>query len=341
MCQYAAEGRRGGVEAWHRVHYGSLAAGGAGLVVVEATAVAANGRITPWDLGLWDDSQIAPLASVAELIKAQGAIAAIQIGHAGRKGSTSRMWEGSTPVPPEAGGYRADAPSAVAFTGLPVPHELSWPEMAAVAAAFGAAAARARSAGFQAVEIHAAHGYLLHQFLSPLANRRSDSYGGSLANRSRLPLDVVAAAREAIGDDMALMMRVSATDWVDGGWDLDQTAQLAAWARDAGLDHLDVSSGGVVAEARVPVGPAYQVPLAAELGRATGLSVNAVGLIDSAAVAEQIVAEGGVDAVMLGRPLLRDPHTPIKWATQLGEDPAAWSPPQYAIAGWRRHHGPS
>jgi 2,4-dienoyl-CoA reductase-like NADH-dependent reductase (Old Yellow Enzyme family) len=338
MCQYSATGRDGRTAAWHLAHYGALAAGGAGLVTVEATAVLPAGRITPWDLGLWEDSQVAGLAEVATFIEGQGAVPAIQLGHAGRKASTRQMWAGGAHVPIEDGGYEADAPSPIAFADLPVPRELTTGQVADVAEAFGAAARRAREAGFKAVEIHAAHGYLLHQFLSPLSNRRTDQYGGSLENRCRLTLDVVRKARDGIGQDGALMMRVSATDWADGGWDTEQTTRLAAWARDAGLDHLDVSTGGLTPDAKIPVRPAYQAPFAQEIGAATGLPVDSVGVIDTADLAEQLVTEGGLDAVMLGRPLLRDPHTPIKWATELGEEPADWSPPQYATAGWARYY---
>ncbi|MDR2382073.1 MAG: NADH:flavin oxidoreductase/NADH oxidase [Bifidobacteriaceae bacterium] len=338
MCQYSATGQAGRAEAWHLVHYGALAAGGAGLVMVEATGVVPHGRITPWDLGLWDDAQIPGLAAVADFIKAQGAVPAIQLGHAGGKASTNKLWLGGGYVPPEEGGFAADAASAIAFPGLPVPHELTEAEVGGVVQAFADAARRAHDAGFEAIEVHAAHGFLLHQFLSPLSNSRSDRFGGSLENRCRLVLEVLAAVRCAIGESVALVLRVSATDWVDPGWDLEQTTQLAAWAQQVGLDHLDVSSGGVVADAKIPVGPAYQAPFAAKIAQATGLSVNSVGVIDTAPLAESLVAEGGLDTVMLGRPLLRDPHTPIVWATELGEDPAAWSPPQYSMAAWRRYH---
>ncbi|MDR1117785.1 MAG: NADH:flavin oxidoreductase/NADH oxidase [Bifidobacteriaceae bacterium] len=339
MCQYSVETRDGRAGPWHQAHYGAMAAGGAGLVVVEATAVAPEGRITPWDLGLWDDSQIDALAPVAAFIEAQGAVPAIQLGHAGRKASTQKMWEGDAYVPPEQGGYQAVAPSAIPFADLPTPRELTAEEVAGVARAFGEAAARARQAGFRAVEIHAAHGYLLHQFLSPLSNHREDEYGGSGWNRGQLIVDVVRAVRDGIGPDAALMMRVSATDWVEGGWDVDDTSQLVGrLAQYAGIDHLDVSTGGLVPDARIPVGPAYQAPFAAQIAQETGIQVNSVGIIDTPEMAERLVTEGGLDAVMLGRPFLRDPHTPIKWAVELGEDAAAWTPPQYARAAWTRYY---
>jgi 2,4-dienoyl-CoA reductase-like NADH-dependent reductase (Old Yellow Enzyme family) len=337
MCQYSATDGRAG--SWHLGHYASLARGGAGLVVVEATAVAPEGRITPWDLGLWEASQVRPLAQVAALIAAAGATPGIQLGHAGRKGSTTQMWAGSEPLPPEDGGYETWSASAIPFNGLPSPRELSPGQIGELVGAFAAAAGRAREAGFEAVEIHAAHGYLLHQFLSPLSNRRTDAYGGSPAGRERFVLEVVEAVRAAIGPEAALLMRVSATDWVPGGWDLDQTRRLAGLAEDRGLDHLDVSTGGLVADAKAPVAPAYQAPFAAAVREDVGIGVNAVGVIDSADLAAGLVEDRAVDAVMLGRPLLRDPHTPIKWAVELGEDPERWSPPQYLTAGWARYHG--
>ncbi|MDR1393625.1 MAG: NADH:flavin oxidoreductase/NADH oxidase [Bifidobacteriaceae bacterium] len=364
MCQYSATAQNGQATDWHLMHYGGLAAGGAGLIVVEATAVAPEGRITPWDLGLWDDAQIAPLARVAAFIKSQGAIAAIQLGHAGRKGATSQMWAGSTSLGAGQGGYGTVSASGMAFADLPRPRVLTDDETAALPGAFAAAAIRAEQAGFEAIELHAAHGYLLHQFLSPLTNQRGGVYGGPLENRCKLVLDTVQAVREGIGPRAALLMRVSATDWVQGGWDVDQTAYLARQAVKRGLDHLDVSSGGLVPEAKVPVGPAYQAPLAVQLRQAADVSVNAVGVIDTAALADSLITSGepssaaasgvggpgsvtvddavpGVDSVMAGRVFLRDPHTPIKWATELGEEPASWSPSAYAMAGWARYYGPN
>jgi 2,4-dienoyl-CoA reductase-like NADH-dependent reductase (Old Yellow Enzyme family) len=359
MCQYSATGRDGRATAWHQAHYGALAAGGAGLVMVEATAVTPNGRITPWDLGLWDDSQIEPLAPVAAFIESQGAVPGIQLGHAGRKASTQPMWEGGAYVPPEQGGYEAVAPSPIPFGDLPAPRELAQAEVEGVARAFGEAAGRARRAGFRAVEIHAAHGYLLHQFLSPLSNRRTGDYGESWRNRTQLVVDVVRTVKDGIGPDAALLVRVSATDWVEGGWSVDDTVRLVGrLVHDAGIDHLDVSTGGLVPDAKIPVRPAYQAPFAAEIAERTGIAVNTVGVVDTADLAEGLVTgsgpakellrvegapEGrmekdGLDAVMLGRPLLRDPHTPVKWATELGEEPVDWCPPQYATAGWARYY---
>ncbi|MDR0594843.1 MAG: NADH:flavin oxidoreductase/NADH oxidase [Bifidobacteriaceae bacterium] len=359
MCQYSSESMDGQAYPWHAAHYGSLAAGGAGLVVLEATGVAPEGRITPWDLGLWDDSQIGPLASIAAFIKAQGALAGIQLGHAGRKGSAQKMWLGDGHVPPERGGYQTYAPSPIAFGALPEPRELTNDQIADLVAAFAAAAGRAARAGFDVIELHGAHGYLIHQFLSPLSNRRRDRYGGSLENRCRFALEAVAAARAAIGPDRALLLRISATDWVDGGWDLDQSVELVRAAKDLGLDHIDVSTGGLAPDAQVPVKPGYQAPFGAAIRRRAALSTNTVGVIETPEQAEALIADGpadgaanaagaagaagaadDVDAVMLGRPFLRDPHIAVAWATRLGLEPADWCPPQYARAGWQRYYAP-
>jgi 2,4-dienoyl-CoA reductase-like NADH-dependent reductase (Old Yellow Enzyme family) len=340
MCQYSSETKDGRVHPWHIAHYGALAQGRPGLIALEATGVVPEGRITPWDLGLWDDAQIGGLAGIADFIKAQGVVPAIQLGHAGRKGSTSQMWAGSTPLPVAEGGYQTFAPSPIAFGEMPVPQELTTGQIADLVEAFAAAGARAAKAGFDVIEIHGAHGYLLHQFMSPLSNHRADQYGGSLENRLRFPLAVVAAAREAIGADRALFMRISATDWAEGGWDLEQSVELARQAKALGLDHIDVSTGGLVPDAKIPVGPGYQAPFAEAIRGRTGLSANTVAVIETPVQAEALIADGAADAVMLGRPFLRDPHTAVKWATELGLEPAAWSPPQYATAGWTRYYAP-
>ncbi|MDR0627533.1 MAG: NADH:flavin oxidoreductase/NADH oxidase, partial [Bifidobacteriaceae bacterium] len=335
MCQYSSAGRDGRVSPWHVAHYGALAQGRPGLIVFEATAVAPEGRITPWDLGLWDDSQVEGLAGLVDFIHGQGVLAGIQIGHSGRKGSTSPMWEGSTYVDPADGGYQTYGPSPLAFGDLPVPLELTTAQIEDLVVAFAAGAERAAKAGFDFIELHGAHGYLMHQFLSPLSNQRLDEYGGSFENRCRFPLAAIAAVRAAIGPDRALLIRVSATDWVPGGWDLEQSVQFARLAKAAGLDHIDVSTGGLIADATVPVAPAYQAPFAAAIRAETHLPVNTVGIVDTSARAAALVEDGTVDAVMLGRPFLRDPNTALKWATELGLEPAEWSPPQYATAGWR------
>jgi 2,4-dienoyl-CoA reductase-like NADH-dependent reductase (Old Yellow Enzyme family) len=338
MCQYSADAMDGQVQPWHVAHYGALAQGGAGLIMFEATGVVPEGRITPWDLGIWADSQISGLSGIVSFIKSQGVTAAIQLGHAGRKGSTQRMWQGSDYVPPAEGGYQTYAPSPIAFNGLPVPLELTTEQIGVLAGAFAAASARAARAGFDVIELHGAHGYLLHQFLSPLSNQRLDQYGGSLENRCRFPLEVITAVRQAIGPERALAIRISATDWVEGGWDLDQSVQFAQWARDCGLDHIDVSTGGLVPDAKVPVKACYQAPFAGAIRSRTGLSTNTVGVIETADQAEALIADGTADAVMLGRPFLRDPNTPTKWATELGLNPDDWCPPQYARAGWQRYY---
>ncbi|MDR2373999.1 MAG: NADH:flavin oxidoreductase/NADH oxidase [Bifidobacteriaceae bacterium] len=341
MCQYSSEFMDGRARPWHAAHYGALAAGGAGVVVLEATAVAPEGRITPWDLGLWEDSQIDGLAGIAGFIKGQGALPGVQLGHSGRKGSTSQMWRGSAHVPPPEGGYRTHAPSAIAFADLPVPLELTPEQIEGLVEAFAAAAARAAQAGFEVIELHGAHGYLLHQFLSPLSNHRLDQYGGSLENRCRFPLAAIAAARRAVGPDKALLIRISATDWAEGGWDLEQSVEFAGLAKAAGVDLIDVSTGGLTPDAPVPVAPGYQAPFAGAIRQRAGVAVSTVGVIETAEQAEGLVADGVADAVMLGRPFLRDPHTPIKWAAELGLDTAEWCPPQYSMGGWRRYYGPA
>ena len=335
MCLYSVVSGDGLVAPWHQMHYGSLAAGCAGLVMVEATAVSPEGRMTLGDLGLWDDAQIPGLQSIAGFIHAQGAVAGIQLGHAGRKASTTPMWAGSVPLTKAQGAYATLAPSAVAYGNYPVPSEMSTAQIEAVATAFGAAANRANQAGFDVVEIHAAHGYLLHQFASPLSNRRSDSYGGSLENRTRLHRQVLQTVRQNLPASTVVAMRLSATDWVEGGWDLDQSIQLVKAVKAAGLDHVDVSAGGLVDYAKAPAAPGYLAPFAGQIRQATGLSVNTVGIISTAVQANQLVATGVADAVMLGRPLLRNPHLPIAWAAELGVDPLALCPPQYSQARWR------
>ena len=338
MAQYSAVKANGQATPWHQTHYGSLAAGGAGLVTLEVAAVTPEGRMTLGDLGLWEDSQVPGLCGIVDFIHSQGAQAAIQLGHAGRKGARTPLWDHSKPLAKELGAFGTMAPSALAFADYPVPHAMTEEQIEATVAAFGAAAVRAVQAGFDVVEIHAGHGYLLHQFASPLSNTRTDAYGGSLENRVRLMLQVIREVRSKVPSDLVVAMLISATDWVQGGWDVDQSIQLAHWAKVSGLDHMDVSTGGLVDYAKVPAAPGYQAPFAGQIKQATGLSVNTVGIIDSAAQANQLVAEGTVDAVMLGRPLLRNPHLPIAWATELGVDPAVLCPPPYIKARWQQYH---
>jgi len=328
MCQYSASG--GLANDWHVQHYGSRAAGGAGLVIVEATAVLPEGRISPGDLGLWDDAQIEPLARVARLIAAQGAVPAIQIGHAGRKASVGLGWETQRTLTAEEGGWTTVAPSNSAFEGYAEPRALDREGISSIVKAFAAAARRARQAGFRAVEIHAAHGYLLHQFLSPLANRRDDDYGDGFANRTRLTREVVAAVRAAWPDELPLLIRLSATDWMDGGWDAEQTVELCRQLKTAGVDLADISTGGLAPNAKIPAGPGFQAPFAARVRTEAGLPASAVGLITEPAQAEAILAEGRADLVLLGRELLRNPFWPLQAAQTLGVE-AAW-PKQYLRA---------
>jgi 2,4-dienoyl-CoA reductase-like NADH-dependent reductase (Old Yellow Enzyme family) len=330
MCQYSAvEGR---ATDWHLVHLGGLAQGGAGLVIVEATAVEPRGRISAADLGLWDDGQIEPLARAARFVAGQGAVPAVQLAHAGRKASVRPPWiEGGAPLLPEAGGWLPAGPSALAFgPGHAVPSALSAAELAALPGLFAAAATRALAAGFQVVEVHAAHGYLLHQFLSPLANRRDDGYGGAFEHRTRLCREVVAAVRQAWPERLPLLVRLSATDWAEGGWSPDETVELSRTLKGLGVDLVDCSSGGMVPDAKVPVGPGYQVPFAARVRREAGVATAAVGLLTSPEQAETVVASGQADLVLLGRELLRDPRFPLRAAAALGV-PGPW-PMQYARA---------
>lgn len=329
MCQYSAQD--GMADTWHLVHLGSRAVGGAGLVMVEAAAVAPEGRISPYDLGLWSERHTEALAPIARFIREQGAAPAIQLAHAGRKASTDAPWLSRSSLGPENGGWQVVAPSAVPFApGSPLPRELDVAELDGVVAAFAAAARRCLAAGFEVAEIHMAHGYLLHQFLSPLSNRRDDVYGGSLENRARLPLRVARAVREVWPQDLPLFVRISATDWVEGGWDLAQSLQLCRWLKEAGVDLIDCSSGGLTPDARIPAGPGFQTPFAAAIRQEAGIAVGAVGLITAPEQAEQIVATGLADAVFLARELLRDPYWPLHAARKLGVE-VPW-PLQYERA---------
>jgi 2,4-dienoyl-CoA reductase-like NADH-dependent reductase (Old Yellow Enzyme family) len=317
MCQYSS--REGFPSEWHLVHLGSRAIGGAGLVLTEATAVVPEGRISPDDAGLWSDAHAAAYAPIARFVREQGAIPGIQLAHAGRKASTAAPWRGGKPVAAADGGWRPVAPSPLPFTaGYPEPRELAADEIAGLVVAFVTAARRAREAGFEVVELHMAHGYLLHEFLSPLTNRRSDRYGGSLEGRMRLPLEVARAVREEWPRDRPLFVRISATDWVEGGWDIEQSVALAGALREAGCDLVDCSSGGLVPGVRVPVTPGYQVPFATAIRERTGVPTGAVGLITEPAQAEAIVAGGQADVVLLARELLRDPYWPLRAARALG-----------------------
>jgi 2,4-dienoyl-CoA reductase-like NADH-dependent reductase (Old Yellow Enzyme family) len=329
MCQYSS--RDGMATDWHLVHLGSRAAGGAGLVIMEATAVSPEGRISPDDAGLWADAQADALAPIVRFIEEQGAVAGVQLAHAGRKASTDLPWRGGGPLTESDRGWRPVAPSPIPFDeGHPVPLELSTADLNRLASSFAGAARRAARAGARVVEIHMAHGYLLHQFLSPLSNRRPDAFGGDLEGRMRFPLEVVRAVREAWPAGLPLFVRISATDWVDGGWDLAQSLVLARRLRDAGVDLVDCSSGGLVPHARIPAGPGFQVPFAEAVRRETGIATGAVGFITSPAQAEMIVATGEADAVLLAREMLRDPYWALHAADALGAR-IEW-PRQYARA---------
>lgn len=326
MCQYSSTD--GHPQDWHLVHLGSLARGGAGLVMMEATAVSPEGRISPADAGIWRSSQAQAYARIVDFMAACGAVPGIQLAHAGRKASTAIPWQGRGTVPPDQGGWQSIAPSAIAYEGYDAPVEMTLAQIDAVVAAFADAAVRALDAGFLVAEIHAAHGYLLHEFLSPLSNQRADEYGGSLANRARLLLRVIDEVRAVWPDDRPLFLRISGTDWVPGGWDLEQTITVCQWAADRGIDLIDVSSGGLSAAQQIPVGPGYQVPLARAVREAVDVPVSAVGLITEPAQAQQVLADGSADAVMLGRVMLRNPAWPLHAAQSLGVD-VEW-PPQYA-----------
>lgn len=327
MCQYSANSD-GIPTDWHLVNLGAFARGGAGLVFAEATAVSPVGRISPWDLGLWNDEQLAAFSRITAFIHSQGAAAGIQLAHAGRKASTFRPWDHNhTTIPVTSGGWQTVAPSAIAFGDFDEPHELSVSEIATVVADFRSAARRAVHAGFDVLEIHAAHGYLIHQFLSPLSNRRADEYGGDLAARARLLLQVIEAVREEVGQAIPLLVRFSASDWTEGGLIAADVATVANWAHTAGADFFDISSGGIVAAAQIPIGPGYQVPLASEVRSEASVSVSAVGLITEATQANQIIEQGRADAVMLGRALLRDPHWVLTAAHELGVDLNYWPDP--------------
>lgn len=331
MCEYSATD--GFVNDWHFVHLGSRAVGGAGLVMTEATAITPEGRISPEDIGLWSDAHIEPLARIVHFIHAQGSVAGMQLAHAGRKASTYRPWSGDGAVPVADGGWtNVVAPSALPFAShYPQPTALTAEGIRDTVGAFAAAARRAREAGLRVVEIHAAHGYLLHEFLSPLSNQRTDDYGGSFANRTRLLLEVVAAVRTVWPDELPLFVRISATDWTDGGWDLPQSIELARLLKPAGVDLVDCSSGGNVSGARIPLGPGYQTAFADEIRRATGIATGAVGLITTAVQAEHVVFTGQADAVFVARELLRDPYFPMRAARELGQ--AITWPAQYLRAG--------
>ncbi|HZW40694.1 MAG TPA: NADH:flavin oxidoreductase/NADH oxidase [Agromyces sp.] len=332
LCQYSVTARDGVPHDWHLVHLGAMAAGGAGLVVAEATAVSPAGRISDHDTGLWNDEQAEAWSRITRFLRSQGAAAGIQLAHAGRKAS---IWPepmrrpGSQPL--EDGGWQTVSASAIAFDGYREPVALDEAGILALIDDFRLAARRAVAAGFDLVEVHAAHGYLVHQFLSPLSNTRTDRWGGSLENRARLLLELVRAVRAEIGERMPLFVRFSATDWTLGGWDEEQTAVVAGWAHDAGADFFDISTGGLVASADIPVGPGYQAHFAEYVGERSDAPVSAVGRITNARHADELVAAGRADAVMFGKAMMRDPHFALRAAHELGAGTSMW-PLQYLRA---------
>jgi len=329
MCEYSCED--GFANDWHLVHLGSRAVGGAALVMTEATAVEPRGRISPADLGIWKDDHIEMLARIARFIREQGAVAGIQLAHAGRKASTRVPWEGGTVIPVAEGGWHTVAPSPIPFRPSdPAPAELTKSEIGAIVAAFAAAAQRALAAGFQVAEIHGAHGYLIHEFLSPLSNHRADEYGGSFDGRIRFALEVAAAVRSVWPDSQPLFMRISSIDWVAEGWQLDDSVELARRLRPLGVDFIDCSSGGLVLDAQIRLGPAYQTPFAERIRRESGILTGAVGMITDAQQADGIIRAGQADIVLLAREFLRDPYWPLHAAKTLGAQ--AEPPKQYRRA---------
>lgn len=330
MCQYSCTD--GLANDWHLVHLGSRAVGGAGLIIVEATAVVPEGRISPQDSGLWSDAHIEPLARIVRFIHEQGALAGIQLAHAGRKASTRRPWDGDGLVPEDEGGWSdVVAPSALPFSNsYPAPRAMTQDDIDKTVIAFAEAAQRALAAGFDVVEVHAAHGYLLHEFLSPLSNQRTDAYGGELGNRLRLAREIVERVRAVWPDRLPLFMRISASDWTEGGWDVEQSIELVRAVAPLGIDLIDCSSGGNVATARIPVGPGYQTAFAEQIRRATGVPTGTVGMIIEPAQADHVIRTGQADLVFLARELLRDPYWPLRAARELRAE-APW-PPQYLRA---------
>ena len=329
MCMYSAED--GVPNDWHLVHLGSRAVGGAALVMVEATGVSAKGRISPGDTGLWNARQVEAFRRITDFVAARGAVAGIQLAHAGRKASTDVPWKGGRPLAPGEGAWTTLGPSPIPFDrGFPPPREMTLADLDRVTDEFAAGARRAVEAGFRVVEVHVAHGYLLHEFLSPLSNRRMDEYGGSLENRMRFPIRVARAVRQAFPAERPVFVRISATDWAEGGWDLPQSIELSKLLKKEGVDLIDCSSGGLVPNAKVPAGPGYQVPFAEAIRREAGIATAAVGMITEPRQAEEILATGRADAIVMARAFLRDPYWPLHAAQELGAE-IEW-PVQYGRA---------
>lgn len=330
MCQYSSVD--GYADDWHFVHLASRAVGGAGVVFTEAAAVVPEGRITPQDLGIWSDDHLPQLSRIAHFVESQGSIPATQLAHAGRKASTTRPWEGSVGIPDDRGGWKPVAPSPLRFSETyPDPRELTIQEIHCLSGAFARAAERALQAGFRLLEIHAAHGYLFHEFYSPLSNLRQDAYGGSFENRTRFLRETVVKVREKWPENLPLFVRISSTDWVENGWNIDESVDLARQLKPLGVDLIDCSSGGNIATAKIPLGPGYQTPFSARIKSEAGILTGAVGLITAAAQADHIIRTGQADLVLLAREMLRDPYWPLRAARELGV-PAPY-PVQYARSG--------
>ena len=329
MCEYSSVD--GFANDWHLVHLGTRAVGGAGLVITEATAVSPEGRITPDDLGIWDEAHIPFLKRITSFLKSQGAVAGIQLAHAGRKASTHSPWKGGHSLAPEEGAWQTVGPSAIPFKdGMHTPLALDDAGIQKLKDDFRAATKRALEAGFEVIEIHAAHGYLLHEFYSPLSNQRTDQYGGSFDNRIRLLLEIVAVVQEVLPKDLPLFVRISASDWAEGGWTIEDSVQLCSELKGANVHLVDCSSGGNSSGARIAVGPLYQANFAAQIKKQTGIRTGAVGLITTAQQAEDILQKDEADLIFLGRELLRNPYFPLQAAKELGDE-VAW-PVQYLRA---------
>lgn len=329
MCQYSA--KDGIPNDWHLVHLGSRAVGGAGLVITEATAVSPEGRISPADTGIWSDEHLKAFKRITDFVKSHGAAAGIQLAHAGRKASTKVPWEGEGEVTLSDGGWQTIAPSVAKFSdNYPLPKEMEHADIKMVVEQFADAAERSLAAGFQVAEIHSAHGYLLHQFLSPLSNHRKDEFGGRLENRMRLPLEVAKTVREIWPSELPVFIRISATDWIEGGWDLPQSVEFSKELKKIGIDLVDCSSGGVAPGAKIPIAPGYQVKFAEEIRKQTGIMTGAIGLITDAVQAENIIAAGQADVIIMAREFLRDPYFPLHAAKTLGDEPQY--PKQYLRA---------
>jgi 2,4-dienoyl-CoA reductase-like NADH-dependent reductase (Old Yellow Enzyme family) len=328
MCQYSSQ--EGLPNQWHLVHLGSRAVGGAALVMVEATAVSSEGRISPSDTGIWSDAHLRAFQPITSFIKSQGAVPGIQLAHAGRKASTDVPWRGGKPLRLEEGAWQTIAPSSLAFGQYPAPREMTTQDIEVVVSQFAEAARRSLDAGFEVVEIHMAHGYLLHEFLSPLSNQRQDEFGGSLGGRARLPLRIAETVRRVWPEHLPVFVRISATDWVEGGWDLAQSITFSGWLKGLGIELIDCSSGGLVPGAKIPIEPGYQVDFSAAIRKQADIATGAVGMITEAGQAEVILSNGQADAIFLARAMLRDPYWPLHAAKELKAD-VSW-PVQYLRA---------